>query len=923
MRDNSTYFADNEPPFFLRNSSSSETPPEVQHTQLDKFLNEDLAGSLPLHTGLLQLGTDGGSTEDFRGVIDDLTVENKKLKRRLKKYEKLHDSHLKDEKLFEVRIHGMPPEKKRELEETLRKFTSDLGNTGAKTFSSNGYESILPMLKTSKTVSSQASLQHADSAYASMSASGQGSSARSGVESKSKITPTNYLASRNKNIHSYLHHIREGLLPQQNPGTMTERAKKKLVVRRMEQVFAGKGAAADAHQQSLQQQEVSQSAARVDRFALEASGLCSRQEGSREAHIMDHETEDPLNLGQDNGKQSPDQPIIEKEPEEKSVAYNDFANGTPSVSNLDQRPARPLDLDPHRAQVPSENIRYMRQMGFSPPEPDAGKSPEEGHGWIYLNFLINMAQLHTVNVTSDFVRKALGEYSNKLELSQDGRKVRWRGGRSVTRTSSSGGGSSNDRVGDDTPDGQSPRKRPKLTHMDSVRSNMTGGSQQIGGPLKRLRAENNKHVYTPLFFHKDSTDEEEDSSSEEEEEDTTSLLPAPAGGDSSGMASSGMRNTTGIHTTTGIPAISSKKKQKRDEGPIIFYNNARFCTDLSGDRKPEGNYNAPVYVPSSSIPVGKHGNAPNRILEMRGPLAEASKLPEPMDLSDNPIPESMEVSIPPRSPSQIDSLKEQSPIDLEVTGIGGVWPTDNFAISVESRHARIEQQRAPDVITDVAPKSLPPRFAQIVRGSDGKSQLRPTVHEQIVASKVHDLPPSELPPAMSFMGYDDESMSDDESDFEDDASETPESLGALPPVPAPQPVDIPYALSDDEDEDDDEGEDEEESDGEVDFLAAAREIDPETVRQKEREYDANLAERLAEETPAGSSAATAGGGSGFTSPATGFEKEAYLRAMREARAKAVPAPMKRARTGDSMLVQGENDSSNSESEDEDMSDIRS
>lgn len=53
----------------------------------------------------------------------------------------------------------------------------------------------------------------------------------------------------------------------------------------------------------------------------------------------------------------------------------------------------------------------------------------------------------------------------------------------------------------------------------------------------------------------------------------------------------------------------------------------------------------------------------------------------------------------------------------------------------------------------------------------------------------------------------------------------------------------------------------------MDFLAAARQVDPETIRVKEREYDAEVAERLAEEIPAGSSAATAGGGSGFNSPA--------------------------------------------------------
>nr|OQO28337.1 hypothetical protein B0A51_04056 [Rachicladosporium sp. CCFEE 5018] len=106
-------YADSDPPFFMRNSSSSQSPPDGSHM-------------LPHRPGLMELGTDGNSNEEYRSVIDDLTVENQKLKRRLKKYEKLHDSHLKDEKLFEIRVHGLPVDKKRELEEMLRNFASNM-----------------------------------------------------------------------------------------------------------------------------------------------------------------------------------------------------------------------------------------------------------------------------------------------------------------------------------------------------------------------------------------------------------------------------------------------------------------------------------------------------------------------------------------------------------------------------------------------------------------------------------------------------------------------------------------------------------------------------------------------------------------------------------------------------------------------------
>ncbi|KAF7190549.1 Frequency clock protein [Pseudocercospora fuligena] len=883
-------FADNDPPFFMRHSSSSETPPEVQQQQMRNLLanSNNASGSLPLRTGLLHLGTDGSSTEDYRGVIDDLTIENKKLKRKLKKYEKLHDSHLKDDKLFEVRIHGLPAAKKRELEDTLRKFTASLGSDS---FPASGYEGIVPALPTLAThktgTSSQASLQNADSAYASMSMSGQGSSAaQSGGETSNKRSAPN-AALRRQNIHTYLHHIPEGLLPQPSPANMTERMKKKLVVRRLEQVFAGKGAVG-GHHHPQQQQEVSQSAARADRAASEGAGRRSRQEGTREARIMrgrdGKETVVPSHNNASPDNSSPD--------EQQSTATGKRPADAISRqdSSVEQRPTRPLDLDPHRAQVPTDNILYMRHLGFSPPDPGSLEEAVEGHGWVYLNLLINMAQLHTINVTADFVRKAISEYSSKFELSHDERKVRWKGGSSVTRGSSSGGTSSNSRADINTPDRRSPRKRPKLSHRSSGKS---------GAPA----VENNKLMYTPLFFHKDSTDDAEDSS-EEEDDSMSSSWPAPAAGDSSGMTSSG-----GMRT-------SSSKRHKRDDGPIIFYNNARFCTDLSGDRSSKGN-NAPPYVAATAQPIGMpQSSTTTSRFEKRGPLAEASELPEPMDLGDNPIPESMELGFPAQSPLSDEEKRAIKPVELEVTGIGGVWPTDNFSIAVESRHARVDQEQAPSVSHEKPPRSLPPRFARILDEDGAMRRTRAAVHKQVIVMERQELPPSRLPAALSYMPFSEDSNGDD-SDVDDDVSVSPASPGEFPPATAPQPVQLHYASSEDEDDGY-----ESSDDGSLDLLAAAREIDPDAVREQEREYDANMAERLAEEIPAGSSAATAGGGSGFASPASHMNREDYQKAVKNACSR---QSLNRSQTTDSMKVNtakvpAEQSSSEDEDEDEEMDD---
>ncbi|UJO21836.1 Frequency clock protein [Fulvia fulva] len=889
-----TSFADNEPPFFMRNSSSSQTPPEAQQ-QMRQYLGiNDASTALPMRTGLAHLNTDGSSTEDFRGVIDDLTIENKKLKRKLKKYQKLHDSHLKDEKLFEVRIHGLPAEKKRELEDTLRKFAASLG-TGA--FPANGYAGLKPLLETQKTASSQTSLQNTDSAYASMSMSGQGSNAHSGNESRHQPVPTSTTRrSMRSNIQSYLHHIPERLLVQPNPANMTERAKKKLVARRLEQLFAGKGAVG-GHQQPMQQQEVSHSAARADQVESEAQGGSASLEGVREAHMMSRAHVDP-DAKQDSYGDSPERDFAENQPgrQHSVLSRSNLAKQNEQDLN-EQRPTRPLDLDPERAQVPAENIRYMRHLGFSPPDPN--DIPEDGHGWIYLNLLRNMAQLHTINVTADFVHKALTECSSKFEVSADGRKVRWKGGRSITHSGSSAGGSSMDRT--NTPDGQSPRKRPKLTHRESAKS-----SGSLARTLhQRDQPEANKLNYTPLFFHKDSTDEADSSDDYDDSDESPFLAPA---GDSLGMTSSGVRT------------MSSKKQKTREDGPIIFYNNARFCTDLSGDRKTVGNANAPPYTPATAVPLGvpQRKAESSRTAEKRGPLAEASELPEPMDLSDNPIPVDLELSFPAHSPRRNDleaSLRKS--VQMEVTGIGGVWPADHFAIAVESRQARLDHTAAS--LESLSKQRIPSRLAGILQDDTSKQRSRAAVQQRIIWTKQQILPPAELPPALSFMPFGEDSLGDDyESDADEELSMSPGSLHDYPLAASPQPIKLNYAAEEEE-----YSEDEESDDGSLDLLAAARELDPAAIQAQEREYDANMADRLAEEIPAGSSAATAGGGSGFASPAADVSREEYRRAVREALAKCPGPNLKRSKTADSIKVEDPRHASCSEDEDDDMDDVAS
>lgn len=834
----------------------------------------------PTHALMHKNDTEDSGSSDFRAVIDDLTVQNKKLKRRLKKYEKLHDAHLKDEKLFEVRVHGLSSSKRRELEDLLRNFAVSAAgqtNAGPTSQTSNLYDRVVPSLKTHKTASSSSNF--ADSAYASNSASASASgtsNSNSGQPSRHPYRRSS--KARTSNIQTYLHDIPEGLLPQ-HPAVMTEYSKKKLVVRRLEQIFAGTGAGIGDHHHPIQQQEVSQMAAKADRSALEATGQIAKTEGTREAPIMKDD--------EDRSAEEASGPEVAQgaDPNHNTVE-KDFAGLSPQ-----QRPTRPLDLDPHRAQNPRDNFQYIRHLGFSPPEPSTMEAHAEGHGWIYLNFLFNMAQLHTLNVTPEFAKKALLDFSTKFELSEDGRKVRWKGGRTITRSASDTDGSSPSTHGNSL-NGTSPLKRSKSSHH-KVGANSS--------KRRLLETQDSKFAYTPLFFHRSSEDDS-DISSEEDETESQFLAP-PAGGDSSAMTSSGIRT------------VSLRQKKKTDNGPIIFYNNAKFCTDLSGEPKTEAAmmYNPILYhtttehalgVPRSSEVTGQG------IMESRGPLDEAKDLPEAMSLDDNPIPEDLELNFPgstPLSNASGASGPARDPIDLEASGIGGIYPSDNFSVNVKMERKRNSVEK-PSVQTK-------PYSAQVVGLLKEVKQQPGVFTEKVVGTFHQELPPSELPPASCFMDIDD--YDDDESEFEDYHSMIPD-LDRVHDVPAtaPQTIDMAYMSSDESDDEDEEEEEEEggkdddaASDGSLDLLATARELDPQSIQAREREYDAHMAERLAEEIPAGSSAATAGGGSGFASPAAGISRKDYddaraEHAMRHASTITSVASFNRTDTNGSMIVNG-------------------
>lgn len=788
------------------------------------------------------MSREGSSTEDFRSVIDDLTVANKRLKQKLRKYERLHDAHLQDEKLFEVRFHGLPDDKKKELEETLQKFAAGLEETP----STNNAEAA--RLEHQGTTSSLTS-RFAESGYASLSASGQNSlSAPSAQLSNPRQISKATFDRQQSNVHSYLIDMSAGLLPKHSP-PLTEKSKKRLVVRRLEQIFAGKRPGPGNHQQPIQQEEVAQSAATADREARHASGKGSRLEGLREARIMAASSDDDAIVAEPPG------------PSRIAVSSTTIDQSTSDSGSPDQRPTRPLDLDPYRAQVPSENMEYIRHLGFTPPDMASSESPVDGHGWIYLNILINMAQLHTINVTPDFVKDAVSEYSSKFELSHDGRKIRWRGGQDVSRTTSD---SSSEPFGGSSPydDVNNPGKSP-TKHLQTSTSGSTEESLSIERQARRAAraakdADHNKFVYNPIFYHKEDSD---DGDNYYNTSSSASLMKKTFGRGSSRLGTSSKQST------------SSRKR--RDDGPMIFYNRAKFCTDLSGVQQGTSVTDPSTYKSLTSQPLGASPNSSSEsssgLMELKGPL---ETWPMQLDQKEGSSVSSEVMGFSPEELKNDTSDDCPEMMEFEASGLGGVQPEDHFAIRVK------RQQQVRGGVTSSASASVRNRLPRsrlysskiaemLDGGGKGESASYSVVSHHIVSTSRTELPSSELPPA-SYLPFDSTSSGDVDSDLDSDTSSSPsisELLDKEPTQPLRSFINTSpmyasrHATIQESDADDSIDEDES-----IAFAppAVGRAYDAAAV--PDAEYDPYYGGRLVEEIPAGSSAATAGGGSGFNSP---------------------------------------------------------
>ncbi|KAK4166578.1 putative frequency clock protein [Cladorrhinum sp. PSN259] len=775
---------DLDPPFFQKETESS--------YERDGAFPYRHGESLQVPSMHHQAVTRSSSADEFRGVIDDLTIENKRLREELRRLKGLDPPLLKKEKLFEIKVHGLPRRKKRELEATLRDFAASLegssdspsqrdrsGRLKKDTVYSSGES------RSKHASSSSSHSRPVDSAYASMSTGPSSHGPQSVGRSLGRPSASRAKSSEQK-FENFLSDIPDGLLPR--PTIMTDKERKKLVVRRLEQLFTGKISGRNMHRN----QSMSALDAPAPPTTLADQGTMGpprNPEASREARIepLEPSQRKPRSRDNESTSNSNGDQTESRGNGNGSGDGNGSGNGSggrngnsntphPTLSVPEQRPTRPRDLDPDRLQIPSENLDYIRHLGQVPPEFLVDKQVNhldvapDAHGWVYLNLLCNLAQLHIFNVTPGFIRAAVCEKSKKFQLSPDGRKIRWRGGVDGTKFSSDSSGDNNSRSPStdetDGSHGDGQRKRQKMAQLGALAT--TSKESKFG---LQTTSNSDPFHYKPLFVHRNST-------ADTSVEDTGSL---PSDG-----------------AVDQINSDSGSGSKRRRGGAIIYYSGAPFCTDLSGD---PGEVSPTTYMTSTGREIESPESTPR--LSIQRTLSGSSLAYRPLSEARLEIPNIATTAMDVDEAPGLISGDEESPADedvefpwcdnpekvqfnpveppLEACGLGGVRPEDHFAVVVATRRpinlafdkAVVSRSKSEDIAEAIAGRLSSLRTSSPLPPRHIAGEFWP-VHVEYLKSSLHKFEPVPLPPPATFIppfSTDSESLGDEELDYEEFESE--------------------------------------------------------------------------------------------------------------------------------------------------------
>lgn len=502
------------------------------------------------------------STDEYRDVIDDLTLQIRQLKGALKRCRQRGPDVFETKALFELKVYNLTTQRKQQLAAMLQDFAASVGSCDSSSTlglinSSSRDMALSPGSNSASLRQSRNSVRNptplTDSAYASGSMLADSPQRQLGSSTfapwaRSDLEVTNFLSVAPN-------------WPDFRRATTSNKKRKRMVVQRLEELFTGNtGCSHTIHATPAPIPIIS-----CDAVAADATN--SAAEASQDPRIYDTAAAEPLReatvlpiqfravgLGEESA-------WWDEQTQPMSTSSENGVHGDVNSETVpEQRPTRISDVDPHRSQIPSANIAYIRHLGIEVPDLFVGQLRREpktylsSDGWIHLSLLYNMAQLHLLSVTLSFVRLAVQEISTKFQVSQDGCKLRWLGSGEETK------------IFDDKSDQSAQvENNPEV----ATKSDLTGcgNTQMVCNPVEisvQPAGSNRRFEYTPLFRRKCRAKEQFELSIHGR---NASLDVWSTGNKNRGRASS----------------TPSCYRKRRRTGLIIYYRNAPFCVDLQGD----------------------------------------------------------------------------------------------------------------------------------------------------------------------------------------------------------------------------------------------------------------------------------------------------------------------------------------------------
>ncbi|GAA6017240.1 hypothetical protein JCM11491_001865 [Sporobolomyces phaffii] len=286
----------------------------------------------------------GVADATFRGIVDELAIENRQLKDRLRRYE----AHgvpvdLKDSRLFEIRFYdGLPIDQRSELEDFLTNYVQQFVERGSPTPAASPLKvTPLPPVLNNTTLSSQPDSPVLAEGHASLPS------------------------------------------PQESDRS-------------------------DRHIGTQGRPLADASNSGVEPFSLSGVGSgVYRPQGHFPSHSL-RPFDDPSRL--------PVPAILTSQDRELAKAV---------IASLEQLFRRSLRQNKEE-EVPGVNAE-QRSKSNETYMANFLSHDFLSDGWVYLNLASTMAELHRYSVTLNFVQQAVRDHSSNLEVSDDGKRVRWAG----------------------------------------------------------------------------------------------------------------------------------------------------------------------------------------------------------------------------------------------------------------------------------------------------------------------------------------------------------------------------------------------------------------------------------------------------------------------------------------------------------------